>query len=222
MSAAAGLLGPVALGQNPSPPGTPAPTAPAAPASPNEAIVESEPIPPQVLASAVEAVNKLGKEMELGRYAVAVERMNPQWKKRTADRMGGEKALKAQLDGVAAQMVQQGVNILSSKAEGKPIPYEVKPGGIVMDGNKVVANRVRHTMWLVLVPTTTRVRIFPQGATRAVIYDSYSFQVALADKDKLDWTFIDGASVNVADLRGMFSTLPKDMTLPTVRKQAAR
>lgn len=216
LGAAFGLVITAARGQQPGAAG------PAASPDLNEAVVEAEPVPPAVLASAVDAVNKLGKEIELGRYRAAVDRMNPLWKKRTAERMGGMKALEAQLDGVAAQMVQQGVTILSSKAEGMPIPHEVKPGKRTVMENGAAVEKIRHTMWLVLVPTTTRFRIFPQGAQRAVMIDSHSFQVALTEKDKIDWTFIDGANLNVGDLRGLFPTLPKDMVLPAVKKQEVR
>ena len=216
MGASIGLVCSAALGQRP------AVAAPATTPDLSEAVVEAEPIPPEVLASAVEAVNKLGKEVEMGRYRAAVERMNPLWKKRTADRMGGMKALEAQLDGVAAQMVQQGVTILSSKAEGQPVAYEVKPGTKIVKEDGTSIEKIRHTMWLVLVPTITRFRIFPPGAQRAMMIDSRSFQAALTEKNKIDWTFIDGANLNVSDLRGLFSTLPKDMVLPLVKKQESR
>ena len=58
--------------------------------------------PPDVVASAVAAVAKLGDEVVMGRYQVAVERMNPLWKERTAKRMGGMEELEKQLAGVAA------------------------------------------------------------------------------------------------------------------------
>ena len=81
--------------------------------------------PPDVVASAVAAVDKLGEEVVLGRYQVAVERMNPMWKERTAKRMGGMEALEKQLDGVATQMVQQGISMISFKPQGQPRSYEV-------------------------------------------------------------------------------------------------
>ena len=52
----------------------------AAATSVSEAEVVSEPVPPEVVASAVAAVAKLGEEVVMGRYKVAVDRMNPQWK----------------------------------------------------------------------------------------------------------------------------------------------
>lgn len=201
-------------------PGQQKPQSPAI--DPSEAVVEAETITPQTVAAAEAAVTRLCKEVELGRYQVAVERMNPQWKQRTAERMGGVAALQNQLDKVAAQMVQQGVSIISSRVSGKATAFEVKPGKKTVRENGATIEKTVHTKWLVLVPTTTRFRVLQPGTQKAVMIDSLSFQAAISDKDKNDWTFIDGASLNVSDLRGLFPTLPKDMTLPPVKKQEVK
>lgn len=187
-----------------------------------EAEVTAEPMPPEVLASAVAAVGKLGDEVVLGHYKVAVDRMNPQWKERTAKRMGGKDVLEKQLAGVAAQMVQQGISMIYCKPVGKPLSYEVGPDKRVVKENGVDVEKLMYGKWLVLVPTETRFRIFPQGAKSAMVISSTSFQVAICDKGKTDWTFIDGANLNVGDLRGLFSTLPKNMELPPVKKHEVR
>ena len=46
--------------------------------------------------------------------------------------------------------------------------------------------------------------------------------MAVCDKGTNDWTFIDGAGLKVADLRGLFITLPQDLQLPPVEKREAR
>ncbi len=188
----------------------------------SEAEVATEQIPPDVLAAAVAAVGKLGDEVVLGHYQVAVDRMNPLWKERTAQRMGGKEVMEKQLAGVAAQMVQQGISMISCKPAGNPIPYEVAPGRKVVKENGADVEKLVYTKWLVLVPTITQFRIFPPGAARAIVINSTSFQAAVCDKGKNDWTFIDGANLNAGDLRGIFSTLPKDMKLPPVKKQEVR
>jgi hypothetical protein len=43
--------------------------------------------------------------------------------------------------------------------------------------------------------------------------------VAIADKEDLNWTFIDGSGLTPADLRGLFITLPQDMELPPVGRR---
>lgn len=187
-----------------------------------EAQVMSEPVPPSVVTSAVAAVAKLGDEVVLGRYQVAIERMNPVWKERTAARMGGMAALEKQLAGVAAQMVQQGISMISFKPQGQPRAYEVSPGSKVIKENGRDVERLVFTKWLVLVPTVTKFRIMREGEPRPLVIESTGYQVAISDKDKNDWTFIDGAGLKVADLRGVFITLPQDMELLPVEKREVR
>lgn len=182
-----------------------------------DAIVEAA--TPEVVASAVKAVGDLGKEVVMGRYQVAVDRMYPQWKERTARRMGGMEKLQQQLDGVAAQMLQQGISITDFTPQGQPRAFEVHPGKKVevIDGQQI--ERLRYTKWMVLVPTVTKFRALIKGDPIAVIIESTGFQVAISDKDKDDWTFIDGSAVSVNDLRSIFGNLPQDLELPPLEKR---
>jgi hypothetical protein len=148
--------------------------------------------------------------------------MNPIWKERTAARMGGMAALEKQLAGVAAQMVQQGISMISFKPQGQPRAYEVSPGKKVIKENGRDVERLVFTKWLVMVPTVTKFRIMQQGNPRPLVIESTSYQVAISDKGRNDWTFIDGAGLRPADLRGLFITLPQNMELPPVGKHEAR
>jgi hypothetical protein len=178
--------------------------------------------PPEVVSSAVAAVRHLGEQVVLGRYHVAVERMNPMWKERAARRAGGMKALMEQLDGVARQMVEQGVSIIASAPKGQPRVFEVSPGRkkSIVDGQEV--EQMIYTRWLILVPTVTTYRILVEGEPRPVVIESTGFQVAVSEKDPLDWTFIDGASITVNELRSLFLTLPKDLELPPIERREAQ
>jgi hypothetical protein len=180
---------------------------------------EIGPVPPEVTADAVKAVAALGREVVLGRYQVAVERMYPTWKERTAKRMGGMGKLQQQLDGVAKQMLQQGISITDFTPSGQPRAFEVFPGKKVevIDGQEV--ETLRYTKWLVLVPTVTKFRAMIKGDPVAVNIESTGFQVAICDKGKDDWTFIDGSAVTVNELRSLFITLPKDLELPPLEKR---
>lgn len=178
--------------------------------------------PPEVVASAVTAVSKLGEEVVLGRFQVAVERMNPLWKERTAKQLGGMDELNKRLDGVARQMVQQGISMISCKPQGQPRSFEVAPGKKVEKVNGEQVESLIFNKWLVLVPTTTKIRILREGEPKPLVIDSIGFQVAIADKDKLDWTFIDGSGLSVNDLRSLFGTLPKDLILPPLEKKESR
>lgn len=198
----------------------------AAPPPPTEAEVlgevVAEPIPPEVLTSAVSAVAKLGDEVVLGRYQVAVERMNPRWKARAAHRMGGMATLEKQLAGVAAQMVQQGISMISFKPQGQPRPYEVSPAKKTIKQNGVDTEIMAYTQWMVLVPTVTKFRILRPGVPKPLVIESTGFQVAVCDKGKNDWTFIDGSGLSTNDLRSLFVTLPQNMELPPIAKREAR
>lgn len=184
--------------------------------------VVAEPIPPEVVAAAVAAVAKLGDEVVLGRYQVAVDRMNPMWKARAAQRMGGMAALEKQLDGVAAQMVKQGISIISCKPQGQPRPYEVFPARKTIKQNGVDTEITVYTKWMVLVPTVTKFRILQSGNPMPLVIERTGYQVAICDKAKNNWSFIDGSGLSSNDLRSLFITLPQNMELPPLGDREAR
>lgn len=186
----------------------------------SEVIVEA--VPPEVLASAVAAVTKLGDEVVLGRYQVAVERMNPMWKERAAKRLGGMDVLEKQLASVAAQMVQQGISMISFKPQGQPQAYEVAPGTKVVKENGADVEKLVFTKWMVLVPTLRKIRIMREGIPKPLVVESTGYQVAISEKGKNNWTFIDGSGLTTNDLRGLFVTLPQNMELPPVKQQESR
>jgi hypothetical protein len=180
-----------------------------------EAEVIADAVPPEVMQSATSAVAALGNEVVLGRYQAALERMNPLWKERVSQRMGGMQVLEEQLAKIPEEMVRQGITMLSSKPEGAPIVHQVGP-------QKGKSGNLVYTKWLVLVPTMTKFRLIREGNPKPLVIESLGYQVAISPKDKLDWTFIDGAGLKVSDLRGLFITLPRNIELPTVSKREAR
>lgn len=168
--------------------------------------------PVEVVDSGVAAVNDLGKQCSLGKFAVAFERMNPLWRKRLATKLGGEEILKAQCESIGAQLAKNATTLISHTTEGFPTIYEVSPGKKTesIDGKEVES--LIYTKWLMVVPTVARYRII--GTDGKHIIESHAFQIAVSDKAKLDWSFIDGGTVTVADLRTMFISLPMTMKLP--------
>ncbi|MES2439444.1 MAG: hypothetical protein V4584_10275 [Verrucomicrobiota bacterium] len=206
--------------QDGPPPLAPLPKVPKEGVAPVPAV--SAAAPADVVASAVAAVASLGDEVVLGRYQVAVERMNPQWKERTANRMGGMEVLEKQLAGVARQMVQQGISMISFKPQGQPRSYEVGPSRKVEKVNGEDVESLIFTKWLVMIPTATKFRIIRQGETKPIIIESIGFQVAVADKGKNNWTFIDGSGLTVNDLRGLYVNLPQDLQFPPLEKRESR
>ena len=212
------LAASVASGQDAPPPLAPLPKVPEVGIEP----APSSAAPADVVASAVAAVESLGDEVVLGRYQVAIERMNPQWKDRTAKRMGGMEELEKQLAGVARQMVQNGISMISFKPQGQPRSYEVGPGRKVETVNGEEVESLIFTKWLVLIPTVTKFRIMRQGEVKPIVIESTGFQVAISEKGRNDWSFIDGSGLSVNDLRGLYSTLPQDLRLPPLGKRESR
>jgi len=189
-----------------------------------QAEVLSEPVPDEVLESAVAAVAALGREVVQGRYHVALERMNPKWKARHAKRMGGMKELERQLAAVPAEMMRRGISMISFKPQGKPNGYGVTPVNRQIKEQGATIERLVCTQWLVLVPTVTQFKILqsqPGQPAKWIEIESIGYQVAISDREKLDWTFIDGGGLNANDLRSVFITLPQDMVLPPVGKKEA-
>lgn len=174
--------------------------------------------PLEVVNSAITAVNDLGKQVVLGKYKVAMDRMYPQWKERLSSRAGGEAVLAKQFENMTAEMTKQGTSLVSFKSYGFPKVYEVYPGKKVetVDGKQV--ETLINTKWLLLIPTETRYRLMKDR--EQLVIESKGFQVAVADKDKLVWSFIDGSGLTVQDLRSMFISLPKDMELPEIKRQS--
>lgn len=173
--------------------------------------------PLEVVNSAITAVNDLGRQVVLGKMKTSLERMYPQWKERLSRRLGSEQALEKQFDEAVAEMMRQGTSMISFKSYGFPKVYEVFPGKKVevVDGKEV--ETLINTKWLLLIPTEVRYRVMQKQ--EAIVIESKGFQVAIADKNKLQWTFIDGAGLTVQDMRSLFISLPVDMELPEIKRR---
>lgn len=173
--------------------------------------------PIEVVNAAITAVNDLGKQVVLGKYKTAMDRMYPQWKERLAKDAGGDAELAKKFEGITAQMIKNGTSMVSFRSYGFPKVFEVFPGKKVetVDGKQV--ETLINTKWLLFIPTETRYRVMLQGDS--MVIESKSYQVAIADKDKLVWTFIDGADLTVQQLRSMFISLPKDLELPEIKRR---
>jgi hypothetical protein len=77
------------------------------------------------------------------------------------------------------------------------------------------------TKWLVLVPTLTKYRLMLKDNPKPVFIEKFGFQVAVTEKGKNDWTFIDGSDLTVNSLRSLYVTLPQDMELPPISERQA-
>ncbi|MEY3395857.1 MAG: hypothetical protein RL346_2094 [Verrucomicrobiota bacterium] len=181
--------------------------------------LDSKDVPREVVESAGKAVELLGKEVVAGKYQAAIDQMYPQWKERTAKRLGGMEKLEGQLRDVASEMRRRGITITDFRPQGEPQAFQVYPGKQIETIGGREVESMRFTKWLVLVPTVTRFRMLLEGDPVPVNIESTGFQVAIADKGKNEWFFIDGSGIAVSDLRGLFITLPENLQLPPIEKK---
>lgn len=191
---------------------------------PDQLPVADHNAPPGVVASAVDAVEKLGRDVTRGDFKVAIDRMNPQWKGLLVKQNpGGMPAIQKQIEGATRRLAQEGVSIVSSVPLGRPTSFEVQPGKRMqkIKGGEEIEVGV-FTKWLVLVPTLTKYRLLLKNDPKPVFIEKVGFQVAVSDKDKNDWTFIDGSNLTVTALRRLYPTLPKDLELPQIEERRAK
>lgn len=181
--------------------------------------------PPQVSTSAVAAVKALGEQVVLQKYQVAIDRMYPQWKEKMAKGEGGMARLEAKLAGIGKTMAEQGVSLISFRPVGEPITYEVESGMEKVEENGRIIEKMIFRKWMLLIPTETKYRITKprdgEESAKPIVITTTGFQVAISEKGKNDWTFIDGASISVPELRRMFFTLPDNMTLPPIKRKSS-
>lgn len=195
------------------------PSAPAPAVAP--AVAPASVAPPEVEASAWSAVEKLGLEVTRGNYQAAIDRMNPQWKERLAKQTpGGAEAIQKQIEGATKRMAQEGVSIISSVPQGTLRSFEVGPGKRLekVAGEPDVEVLI-FTKWLVLVPTVTKYRLILKEDNKPVFIEKTGFQVAVSDKEKNNWTFIDGSGLTTNALRRLYVTLPADLELPPISER---
>jgi hypothetical protein len=97
-----------------------------------------------------------------------------------------------------------------------PTVHEVALGKKAVTVNGKQAEVDVFTKWMLFIPTTTQFRFFKPNDPKPYVVESTGFQVAISDKGKDDWTFIDGSGLTVSDLRSLFPTLPEDLELPAI------
>ncbi len=172
-------------------------------------------VPAEVLRNAGQATQALGDKVRIGDMQVSIDRMYPRWKAQMSKRVGGTVQLAEMLKKSAEQMRVAGVTIESFIAEPPVIAYEASlpkgAGAINGETGEQVGEKLD---WLVLVPTRMIIRMPDPDTGVSRKFETKSYQIAISSKAKLDWTFIDGSSVKIQDLRSLFPTLPETLQLP--------
>jgi hypothetical protein len=161
------------------------------------------------------AVQVLGNEVLRSNFSYAVENMYPRWRTRQAKRMGSEQKMLETFSKAGEQMQEMGITIDSFTALDPQKAYHVHPK--MRDGVKQISSSDDlHYEVLVLVPTRMKMSFMMQGQPKRSFMRE-SFQIAVAREGSNQWTFIDGATIRVVDLRSMFPLLPRNLELPEKR-----
>lgn len=165
-----------------------------------------------VRTSAQQSVQAMGNEVLKGNFIYAVEKMYPRWKTRQAKRLGSEQLLMEQFSKAAVQMQEAGIDITGFNALPPVAFYRVWP--VVNEGVKQVRSEKDLTYHIVaVVPTKMTLRFLIENQAPRT-FERSSYQLAVSKEGANDWTFIDGAALDVNDLRSIFPLLPKNMVLP--------
>ncbi|MFC5049504.1 hypothetical protein ACFPK9_02555 [Rubritalea spongiae] len=161
------------------------------------------------------AVQSLGNEVLKSNFSYAVEHMYPRWRERQAKRLGSEQKMLEAFNNAGAQMQEMGITIDSFEALEPQKAYHVHPK--MKDGVKQITTSADlHYEVLVFVPTRMKMSFMLEGQPKRSFMRE-SFQVAVAREGSEQWTFIDGATIRVVDLRSLFPLLPKNLELPEKR-----
>lgn len=162
--------------------------------------------------SVQKAVQTLGNEVLKSNFRFAVENMYPRWKLRQAKRLGSETKLLASFNKAGVQMQEAGITIDSFIARQPTTAYKVHPK-MIQGSKEIRSSSDLHYELLVFVPTQMKMSFMLQNQPKRS-FIRQSFQIAVAKEGSTNWTFIDGATIQVRDLRSMFPLLPQDLVLP--------
>lgn len=158
------------------------------------------------------AAQRLGNEVLKSNFRYAIDHMYPRWKARQAKRLGSEAKLLAAFNKVGEQMQQAGITLDSFAAHAPTRAFRVhpkmKPGRREINSSTDLAYQM-----LVLVPTSMKMSFYPEAQPKRSFMRK-SFQIAISQEGENKWSFIDGSTLSMTDLRSMFPLLPNDLVLP--------
>ncbi len=178
-----------------------------------------QPVPETVRIEAQKATQVLMNRVVRGDVDAAFKHMNPDWRKIEARKNGGEAALAKKFREGFASLKAKGVELRATEAKMPVMAYEVDFGHQKQVINGVSTKIGVYKQWMVFVPTSSMVIARDHGVVppKEVQMLLKSFQIAISEKGKNDWTFIDGAHITATELRQLFPFLPpseKDLGFP--------
>ena len=162
--------------------------------------------------SVQESVQKMGNEVLKSNFRFAVDKMYPRWKIRQAKRLGSEVKLLEAFNNAGAQMQEAGVTLNSFVADPPLKAYRVHPKMKAGRSEIRSSEDVTYEL-LVFVPTKMKMTFLLKNQPK-LSFLRESFQIAIAKEGTNEWTFLDGATISVKDLRSLFPLLPHNLELP--------
>lgn len=167
-------------------------------------VIERKAVPAHIEEAAHAAVKVLANEVMKDNFLYSLNNMYPRWKESTAKELGGMDNLRERLEAVPRQMKAKGISIIDLQVSEAASAFEVN-ATLFNDLNK----SPEFTEYLVILPTSTIYRaVDPQGGTIKRVQIS-GYQVAIRAKNSEKWSFIDGGSLTVRQLRSLFPNLPQ-------------
>lgn len=168
-------------------------------------VLERQPVPSDVMEEAQLAVQDLANEVMKGNFLYSLDLMYPRWTGAAEKRMGGKEALRKRLEALPREMQEKGISIIEFKAERPVSAFEVKA-----EHHKDSQKAPVFSEYLVFVPTTTLYRAIDPNGGVVVKIESKGFQAAIVSQAApRKWSFIDGSSLTVQELRTLFPLLPQ-------------
>lgn len=171
-----------------------------------------QPVPEVIRIEAQKATQVLMNQVVKGDIDAAFKHMNPKWKNIEARKNGGAAKLNKKIREGFADLQAKGITLRATQAKRPTVAFEVDFGLQEQMVNGKPTKVGVYKQWMVFVPTVSQVTAIDHGAVprQTVEMRLDGFQIALCEKGKNDWTFIDGAHIKGAELRQLFPFLPKD------------
>ena len=153
-------------------------------------------VPAEILADAVRATQAVGDQTLKGEFDAVVEKLYPRSRKRAAKKLGGNQAVVDRMREMVNEFSAGGMALTKFVAEPAIHGFDIP----------------EYREWLVFVPTTRTVRRISPETGLTQFLEITDYQVAIRKKEAgSEWSFINGSTLKISELRSFFPTLPIDI-----------
>lgn len=172
-----------------------------------EKTIKRQAVPAEILAEAVRAVQAVGDLTLQGDFDGVVQTLYPRFRNRAAKKLGGNDELARQMQRMVNDFAAQGIMVTQFSAEPALHGFDIP----------------EFREWLVFVPTTRTVRFVDPQTGLKQMKEVSDYQVAIRGKaEGSQWSFLNGSTLQIQELRTFFPTLPADIEEWAVPPKKAR